>query len=236
MVPVDTEVQRGSLDKEIMALTADIAALEESDEEEPVATALDGQILIQPTSLVFDDYLSVPVPAEDAVWDATMFESTCFGVGCAVVLRESKIFRSVFGELGCRKRKAVVNVRAMLDIEDLRNSARSCCTSPKQASTFPWPAALGAADSGCGRSADETGHGCHREGRGRTSGGDRRDLFPKCDLCNREGLARERRPCAACDLGMKVITKNTFLVMTDDIVSVSEEKIVPSIERRSKSF
>jgi len=222
--------------EEPAAEPAPAADLTEFDVQEPVATAVDGRVVIEAASLAAEDCRDSMVPAEDILWKAAAVAGSLLGIGGSIVLRKSPGIGTAMHELQqMRQKMTQVPVKAVLDIEDA-NLAGMCSHCPIETSATARPTAscfVAAASKSSARSAGCSSHSHGREGAGCCNRG---NPFPECALCLKGGSHHKFGPCMACDRGLKIVTKNTFLVMAEDTIDEDGEHVTQgTAKKRSRS-
>merc|ERR1719189_1629058 len=101
-----------------------------------------------------------------------------------------------------RRQRNRSSIKAIIDIEDV-GDVSLCQRCP----------AAGAAPSAGGLAACFAPSGATGEGNGSCTRG---APFPECAVCVHRGGKHRTGACAACDRGFCVVTKNTFLTVSEE--------------------
>lgn len=175
----------------------------------PVATTMAagaaGRVVIAPSTLDADAVQDKVVDSESLAWRRARSVWVMAGVGAAAVLQS-------------RIQTLFQRSRAVLDIEDLSEVTNFCKTCDFR-SDRPLSAEVERRGRGEAR-ADRQPH-CHRRhaersrSRPNVGGACAKEHchFAGCALCSRSGPSHE--PCAACDCGLRIVSKNTFLTLDE---------------------
>jgi len=187
------------------------------------AAAIDGRVLVG--SLDSEDWQAVE-DSEALVWKATS-SSMFLGVGGAVALRTPS--SGILARLGLRgsaqnnkKKEVDWTVKAVLDIEDMAEVQKvrcQTCVSGSAPGSRP-PCFVEARSS---KEAAEKGASCGSRG-----------AFAHCALCVNGG-ARAEGPCMACDRGLRIVAKHTFLEIESEDLEETESSQHRGSRRRSLS-
>jgi len=204
-----------SLDASPERVLKAVEAVDEKIELVRVGASDSKVVIVSPS---FDaDCVDQVVDCEDISW-ATGAATTLAGVGGAVILRSSTFSSSLKGLLQRR------SVRAVIDIEDVGDAAKicgacvksdACESSAAVGKSYSAPLPVGASDAT--RSANEAlwRLSCQELGCGTPSSCGKPSA---CAVCPRAGGARGevKTPCAACNCGLRVVSKNTFLSVAEE--------------------
>jgi len=169
--------------------------------EEKAAEVAAGRVVVAAASLAATDCREGVVDSEAVVWNPAVIR-TFAGVGGAVLWQ------------GLRWPSSVSMSKALFDIEDLSEVDKICeACALRDHNLVEVKRRAVTADM---ISMKDTRSRCHlqaeqQRGRLRHSHGG----SPDCALCSRSGKC-SGVPCVACDCGLRIISKNTFLTLHED--------------------
>jgi len=249
-VPASEETATSATTDGAATTTTTTPALEAA--AEATTTTRGGLVVVECTAQAAEDCRDRIVEAEDIVWRRASFACAWAGVGGAVVLRQPPDTRSPLFELAllaaaaASQRRKVSKlagavspiVRAVLDIEDTGELSRVCfaCSARTAAGRAPTSSEVppdfvtvcpkSKTKLPCFEPEDRSGKGAGHCARGAP--------FPECALCVRGG-ARGAGPCAACNCGLRVVAKNTFLTTAEEEIDDDDDEQY-GVKKRSFSL